>query len=341
MATTENEIRRLLGELRPAVRESFLEAMDNVAGNINRPALLSALRRQDIEAAVRALNLNPAALDVLRETIRDAVKQGGVIEVVNTPATIHAFFAVGNPRAEAIAAQRAGTLIQDITQGSLQAVRERVTEGIATGENPLTTARTIAGTYDRRTGQRTGGVVGLTARDNLAASRARDELRNLSPSYLQRKARDKRYDPTIARAIRTRKPLSREYINRVILRYQDSLLHKRGLLIAQTETIAALNGGRYEYLQQLVDDGRVLPEEITLTWKTLVDDRVRDTHVAMHDKKTKFGTPFVFPRGGQARYPGDNTLGAPSREVVNCRCTMQIHISWIKARKRERQAQAA
>ena len=345
MAVSRSELRRLFRDLSPQVREAFEEAVETSNRRINRTELIAAIRRNDVEGAIRALNISRDAMDSLREAIRTAVRDGGWLEASSVPKTaLQAFFAMGNPSAERVAALRSSMLITEIANSARQAARERISQSIARGENPYTTARSITGVVDRRTGIRTGGVIGLRTQDIVALRNAERELRSGSARYFRRTLRDKRYDQTILKAFRDKRPLSSDYISRVLLRYQAKLLRYRGELIAQTETLASLNGGRYEYLRQLVESGEVLPREITLTWHDMLDTRVRDTHLLMGKaprNKVIFGQPFVFPGGGQALYPGDISLGAPANEIINCRCYFVSKVDWIAVRRRERRMEAA
>lgn len=77
--------------------------------------------------------------------------------------------------------------------------------------------------------------------------------------------------------------------------------------IARTEIVGAQNTG-----SGIAIDSVDLPSE----WIATLDDKVRDSHAAMHGLVTEPGE--VFPNG--LRWPGDD-LG-DAAEVINCRCTV-------------------
>ncbi len=83
--------------------------------------------------------------------------------------------------------------------------------------------------------------------------------------------------------------------------------------IARTETIRAYNGGT----QALYKDWGIDQNE----WLTTLDGRQRDTHTNANEQVREVGAPFSV--GGAALlFPGDNSLGAPLSETIQCRCTI-------------------
>jgi hypothetical protein len=86
----------------------------------------------------------------------------------------------------------------------------------------------------------------------------------------------------------------------------------RALTIARTETVGALNAGAYEAALQ----AGVMRSK---TWLTQADDRVRDTHSALHGKRVPIDAVF----GNGLPYP--HADGAPASEVVHCRCSLLYH----------------
>ena len=86
--------------------------------------------------------------------------------------------------------------------------------------------------------------------------------------------------------------------------------------IARTETIAAYNGGNAASAEALGDFG---PTE--KVWLAGIDARTRPTHVEANNQTVPFGSPFIVG-GVEMMRPHDP--GSPAREVVNCRCILQV-----------------
>ena len=104
-----------------------------------------------------------------------------------------------------------------------------------------------------RKGASKGGIIGLTERQAGYVVNARRQLEELDAGYFERKLRDRRFDRTVAKAIREGKPLAQSDIDRIVGRYSDRLLFYRGETIARTEGLTALNAGRHEGIQQLAE----------------------------------------------------------------------------------------
>jgi HK97 family phage portal protein len=84
----------------------------------------------------------------------------------------------------------------------------------------------------------------------------------------------------------------------------------RALVIARTEIIGAANEGRAIAINR---SGFKEKE-----WFTALDEKVRDQHKAMHGKKIKVGTFWVFSDGTSLRHPGD--YSGPAHQIIQCRC---------------------
>lgn len=204
-----------------------------------------------------------------------------------------------------------------------------VNAGLEAGNNPRDTALDITGRINRETGRREGGILGLTTQQTDAVIRARVELQNLDPAYFERKRRDKRFDSLVRKAIQSGKPLSKADIEKVIGRYKDRLLAYRGEVIARTETLASLNAGKEEGIRQLMDTGKVKASQVTKVWNATMDDRTRDTHVAMNGQAVGINGYFTTPSGALMMHPHDNSMGAPASETIQCRCWYQIKIDYL------------
>lgn len=85
----------------------------------------------------------------------------------------------------------------------------------------------------------------------------------------------------------------------------------RAMLIAENETNAVCE---YTTFQDAVDDGKTRK-----TWNTMLDFRVRHTHIELEGKTIPIMERFIV--GNYEMYqPKDGSLGAGMEEIANCRC---------------------
>jgi len=71
--------------------------------------------------------------------------------------------------------------------------------------------------------------------------------------------------------------------------------------------------------------GAAVPLRKLEFWITRGDEKVRPAHIAADDQEK--GLDGVFTVGGeQLRFPGDTSLGATPKNVINCRCSAVLVI---------------
>lgn len=89
----------------------------------------------------------------------------------------------------------------------------------------------------------------------------------------------------------------------------------RAAIVARTETIGALNGGRYDGHTAVADR---LGGAFERVWVATFDTRTRPTHVAAEGQRAPIDGVFAV---GDAllRFPGDPA--GPPEETIQCRCT--------------------
>lgn len=301
---------REIARLAPEFARLFQQVIYDTRSTAKLEVIEEAIRSGDMQAAIRALQIPEqffAPLDFQRV---QAFQQGGAYALSRLPkkpypGSVRALvvrFNGRNQRAEnwirAYSAQR----ITAIQENQRDAVRKAIEAGMSEGRPPRQIALDLVGRV--RGDKREGGIIGLTSQqtDWVIARRAK----------LQDEGR----------------PAAQ--VDRMVERYKSKLLRKRGETIARTETVAALNAGRYEALLQLVDNGDVRSaSDISLTWSATMDARTRDLHVAMNDDTVTLGTPFLSPSGAMLRFPGDTQFGAKAEDLINCRCYMQPKINWL------------
>ena len=102
------------------------------------------------------------------------------------------------------------------------------------------------------------------------------------------------------------------------LRESAGLSRARALRIARTEVHTAANFALQTSVDQLNED---LDLGLRKFWLSVADERRRLTHRIAQGQPQNMKDPFKVG-GFLLMYPGDTSLGAPSQEVVNCRCTI-------------------
>jgi HK97 family phage portal protein len=95
--------------------------------------------------------------------------------------------------------------------------------------------------------------------------------------------------------------------------FEERMPAYRRELIARDQTMRASNGGNHE----LYSEFQVSERE----WLSTKDDRVRDDHLAMDGRTAKMDEAWSMPDGSQVMFPGDDSLGAPLGQIIQCRCT--------------------
>lgn len=111
--------------------------------------------------------------------------------------------------------------------------------------------------------------------------------------------------------------LGAEEVARVI-RKDTGYNRNRSLAIARTETVTAMNQGKYLAAQSS-------PYEMEKKWSPTLDGRERPSHGDMYDRPfVSLDQPFFLANAQgaleEAQYPGDSTLSASN--TVNCRCSL-------------------
>lgn len=323
----------------------FAEVIDSViadfATQIQVDKLEAAIARGNPDDVFEMLFNNPAVFAPIQDIMQDIVNTGGSAELATVPALrnpdgpgrLAIRFDGRNPRAEAIARNQSSKLVTLIREDARAAIRDVISDGIETGTNPRETALRISGSINRTTGRRQGGIVGLNRPQAKALTRANYELTDpgLMRQYLQRDLRDRRFDSIVQRAIDEEMPLSNADRKRILRRYSDRLLAHRGEMIARTETLASLNAGRAEGMEQLIQSGAVDRSQVTKRWSATFGGRTRDSHGELHGTKIPFDENFISPATGRPMaHPGDSTQGAEGEDVINCRCHMSYKVDYLK-----------
>jgi hypothetical protein len=342
MASKRAQIEKLLEDLQPEIRAAFLSAVDDLKSGADLKRLLERLTAGDVEGALRAMNLDPAAFGGFAKALEDAFNTSGAATVGMLPkltddagARVVVRFDARNLRAEAWLREHSSTAITAILDDQRTAIRAALEAGMQRGENPRTTALDIIGKFNAVTGKREGGIVGLTAAQEAYARNYQAELSSTDPEVLAgalaRARRDKRFDATVKKAIASGEPIDRVTAAKMVQRYRDSMLKLRGETIARTEALTSLNAAQDEAFRQAIDKGGLKSTQVKRIWRSASDQRVRDTHSVMNGQKRGLNEPFVSPNGARLMFPGDPN--APAGEIINCRCVLEPAIDFFAGLK--------
>jgi len=323
----------------PGVRSEFVAAMRQVQSQADMKALEAAIARGDVDAAFRALRFDAADLFKTDTAITAALAAGGYYQMgavqhatrrAPIASRIVQSFGGRNERAERIALDLGSRLVTEVVDDTRVLIAQTIRAGLEAGAGPRRTALDIGGRMIN--GTRQGGLVGLHSKQAGYVQSMRGELSDPASmsKYFTRTRRDKRFDGIVRRAMADGKSVGQADIDRMAGRYSDRLLALRGETIARTETLKALNAGRQEALDQLIEspNNDVQAQDVTRAWDSTGDARTRETHAAADGQVVAYGDPFNVG-GGLLMYPGDTSLGAPTSETVMCRCYMEPRINFF------------
>lgn len=325
--TQQQRIEALLETWPSEIRAAFIDSIRDIVDRVQLNVIITALEKGDVEGAVRATNIEPAAFQPLDTAIRQAFLEGGTATAATMPpmrdpggATVVFRFDVRMPAAEFWLATHSSQAIAEIAEDQRRAIRSALTEGMARGDNPRATALDVVGRVNKAAGKREGGIVGLSSVQAEYVANARRELLSGDPAqmkrYLGRERRDRRFDPQVRQAINGGKSIDAAMAAKMTGRYADRLLALRGEVIGRTETMAAINASRHQAWEQAAAKGGFSVDDVEKGWVSTRDLRTRDTHRHMNGEKARLQQPF----SNGLMYPGDPN-GAIG-EIANCRCRL-------------------
>ena len=306
-----------------AVLRAFAESIQSVKDQAVIAEIAALINRGDVEGVVNLLQLDPATFRPLENAVTAAYETGGATgaaQIGRIPVeagTLVARFNVRNPRAEEWLRNLSSTRIVEIAEETRNVVRNVLTEGIARGQGPRTTALDLVGRIDPQTRRRVGGYIGLTENQAQWVRNAREDLETLNPHYLTRQLRDKRLDGAFRKAMESGKPLTSKQVDTAISRMQARTLRYRAEVVSRTESVNALRSGQEEAIRQAIEVGELEEEFATKTWQDTGDGRTRPEHAAADGQTVLIDQPFIVG-GERLMYPGDPAGSAAN--TVQCRC---------------------
>ncbi len=325
------EFRRLIDRLTPDLQRAFLAAWQDVRQGINWTELRAALGRGDVQGAVDALGIEPAAFEKYRAAATGAYAEGGSLAAthVNGPrgANITFRFDMTNLRAEDWIKRNVAQRIVGIAEEAQSVARETILTGYAAGRHPNNIALDLAGRVSE--GSRAGGTLAL---DGPRADRLRIVLRGMETKEGVQdlvemvggkpKVRYKVNAATEARIIKawragTAVPLKDRAIS--ARQYQNALLQARAEIVARTETGQAVMSARMEEWRQAAEKLGYPADRVVKKWTHGGGSDPRWWHLAAEGMEVRgLETPFILANGAVMQHALD-PAGGPG-ETIACRC---------------------
>ena len=332
-----DEFRRLIDRLTPELQQAFLKAWQEVRKGIDWPRLRAALARGDVDGAVDALGIEPAAFEAYRAAATNAYAQGGLLATthVNGPrgSRVTFRFDMTNPRAEEWIRQNVGQQIVGIAEEAKTVARQAIQTGYAAGRHPNGIALDLAGRV--KEGSRAGGVLDL---DGPRAGRLRIVLRGMeTPEGVQDlvemvggepKVRYKVNAATEARILKawragTAVPLREREIS--ARQYHNALLQARAETVARTETGQAVMSARMEEWRQAAEKLGYPLDRVVKKWMHGGGKDPRWWHLQAEGMEVRgLETPFILANGAVMQHALDPAGGG--RESINCRCSTTFRL---------------
>ena len=303
---SEQDLINRVRSAEPALRRAAVNAIiaaRNSLGTLQQLSVLIEAGR--IEAAVQvaaragaiAVAEGSAAVYV-QSGISTSAQLTSILNVTVVFDQVHDF-AVAQIRANRL------QLVRQWTANQRSIASAVLSDGVARGLNPI----------EQAIGLRAS--TGLTLRQHQAVDSYRTALERALP--------DRRFDSSISRALAADQPLTTAEVDRMVGRYRERAIKHRAETIARTEALRSVNAGNHDAYLEAVDSGSIRETDITRTWISARDSRVRPDHVAANGQKVVgFSMPFTV--GGEPlMYPGD--ASASGSQTIRCRCAVTVRIT--------------
>lgn len=316
-------LERELNLLEPRLRRQFQVAISLLKREINLQELADAIRTRNLDYISQVFNdrTMTMAFQGYIEEIKNSQIKGAALAVAALPlfrfqsgTQLEVRFNVTNPRTATFLESYAMDKVRQVSNDIRENIRKIINQSVIGGENPLNAATRVR------------AVIGLTARQDAAVAKFEQLLRAGEAGALQRELRDKRFDPSVAAALRGDRPLKEQQIQKMTQRYRERYLRYRSQTIARTESIRALESGKSLLIDQKINEGMISSSSVRRFWINTNDEKLRDSHrqiPEMNPDGVGLNEPFKSPLG-YIMHPGDPN--ATAENTINCRCTTFIQV---------------
>lgn len=305
-------IRALARSQAPQIARAFLAAVQGMRNQRTLRELADLLEQGKFE---EALDMIEAAGRVIGGAYGRAMTESGQAAAAFLSAgVLDVVVAYDQTNWRAVQAVQRNTLrmVREFGAEQRLATRQALERGVREGLNPRDMARTFRDS------------IGLTRRQEAAVANFRRLLREDPAQAKTRGLRDRRFDPTIDAAVRDKRQLTPQQVDRMVARYHSRYIAHRAQVIGRTEALRSAHEGTEEMFRQAIDEGQLRADELVRKWVTARDERVRSTHRELNGQQRMLGESWTTSAGATLDYPGDPD--APAEETVQCRCSLTTRL---------------
>jgi hypothetical protein len=258
--------------MEPSVAKAFLSAVEKYQKQIDEAAIRSALASGDAATLAAVMDASKLGSIMTNEGAMEAAMANTFTAGGDASSKVleQAFgvrpssFKATDPKAVLFAREQAGTLIVQISDEVMEAVRIVLAAAQEYGLTTVQQARAIR------------EIVGLPPNWANAPLNFAEEIRAGQAAAATRR-RLSAVDKARIRARIKAGTVDEAFIEEMQRKYTASLLNRRGLNIARTETMKAAINGQHEAWRSAVREG-ILPSTTRRAVIVTPDDRLRPTH---------------------------------------------------------------
>lgn len=312
-------------KIAPTMYSAFLAAIKEIRDNLySVEAVEAALLSQGVNAAVTASGIDkleellfgvglPGGNFILSTQMQGAFIAGALAAISNLDASKQKQLSFNslNERAVEIMRYRGSQTITGVSNLSRVAIHDSLVRSLSDNLTPRKAATDLRQSLGLAPNQ-------MQAVTNFRRQLETKQILGFTPPY------DRRLNAIEQSMIRRHMReghFTTANIDAMVERYYQSLLNKRAMDIARTESMSAVNAGQLELWEQGLDMGIFDDNFERKFWIVTPDDRLRPTHKAipnMNPNGVKIRAMFITPFG-PVYGPGDANSG-----LINCRCILVL-----------------
>lgn len=288
-------LQRRAASMSVTVRADILRAYAQIKKALGDAMLTKLIESGLLDRVLSETNLARAFVG-LQRTIRDGVEAANRLLARDLPGAA-AGVAFDTLSPQVITAIRAlnDRAIQALASDIREGVRVYVERGLREGINPREIARGLR------------DVIGLAPNQVDAVANFRGLLEARDADALSRELRDHRFDAQIRKAF-AGDGLTPAQIDRMVDRYQSRFVAFNAETNARTIALDAQRLGQHLTWAAAVERGDINGDRLTKRWSGTLDDRERETHLAMEGETVPWDEEY------------SNGQMIPGEDEYNCRC---------------------